>query len=133
MLLLTSKPLPLDGDLKKMQGEWTQVRHVWAGPPKKVFEEKASMGITGDELVLTQGRRISTMRIVLDSKSSPKQFDMHVKRPSGDSVLFKGIYELSDNRLRILLAYNEKGMRPTDFSLSPNSGHVLWEYERIKK
>src|SRR4051794_39039070 len=123
---------PTDQD--KMQGHWKLVRHEGSPPNFRSFAGKVTMEIKGDERAsVVSGRVLPTEKFKLDATKMPKQIDILRPQKAGETETVLGIYELVDGRLRICTAMLPKAdVRPVDFTIEPNNGRILMEYERKK-
>lgn len=79
--------------------------------------------IKGDKLITWVGKEATELTIVFDPSKNPKTVDAKIGK---DQVVFRGIYELGKDSLR--LCVSGKGDRPKEFK---NSGFTpLFEYKR---
>jgi uncharacterized protein (TIGR03067 family) len=79
--------------------------------------------IQGDKLITNNGKDTIELTIVLDPTKTPKTVDAKAGK---DKVLFRGIYVVSKDSLRLCIS--GKGDRPKEFKNSPDT--PLFEYKR---
>lgn len=68
----------------------------------------------------------------LDGTKNPKAIDVEITAGPHKGVVYRGIYELDGDTLRICFAMPEKAERPREFSAHKGSGNALSEFEREK-
>jgi uncharacterized protein (TIGR03067 family) len=68
----------------------------------------------------------------IDAMTSPKSIDIEVAAGNYKGVVYKGIYELVGDTLRICFALPDRPVRPSDFWAGPGSVRALTEFERQK-
>lgn len=123
-------------ELKAMAGTW---RPVSAENNGNKSSEEILKGIRwirdadgkwamqrGDKIVLEW-----TVRKI-DATKKPKAFDVEITAGPYKGMVYRGIYELDGDTLRICFAMPEKAERPTEFSAHKGSGNALSEFEREK-
>jgi uncharacterized protein (TIGR03067 family) len=71
--------------------------------------------------------------VSVDPVKSPKEIDLNFTKGDGGAAkgLFKGIYEIQDNTLKICLGSDQA--RPTDLVSKEGSKAILMVFERKKK
>ena len=68
----------------------------------------------------------------IDTTKKPKTIDLEVTSGSYKGQVYRGIYELDGDTLRVCLAQPERVERPTEFSAGKGSGSALSEFKREK-
>jgi uncharacterized protein (TIGR03067 family) len=77
--------------------------------------------IAGDKITLGGEGDMRTSRLVVDTTTQPKRFDI---------LISLGIYELKDDELKVCLG---GGTRPTEFTSKAGSQQVLFVFKRAKE
>ncbi len=127
----TSQSVPTPrtgGDLQRLQGEWVTIYEECNGEvfdPPKVKEIDRHFTFRGSALHVT--RKFDDQlwqyegRFVLAGKAG--EFDWKGTGPDGQSLQWKGIYQLSGDRLKVCFNYveNSRTDRPAGFSTSNRS------------
>ena len=67
----------------------------------------------------------------IDAEKMPKQIDIEVVDGTYKGVVYKGIYELDRDVLRICFALPDKGIRPTTFSAARGTINACSEFRRV--
>ena len=68
----------------------------------------------------------------IDATKKPKTIDLEVTSGSYKGQVYRGIYELDGDTLRVCLAQPESTERPTEFSARKGSNSALSEFKREK-
>ena len=68
----------------------------------------------------------------IDTTKKPKTIDLEVTLGSHQGQVYRGIYELDGDTLRVCLAQPERAERPTEFSGRKGSNSALSEFKREK-
>jgi uncharacterized protein (TIGR03067 family) len=135
------EPPPLD-DLKRLEGEWEVEAEEYHGvktPDDDIREMRKTITIAGDymniERTMRNGQRLKIDgRIRLDPNVNPKTWDFTGKHFRGDSVVFRGLYEVDGDRLRLVYdqaaADEDQPARPTGFRTLPMTEIVLISAKR---
>lgn len=124
-------------ELKAMAGTWRFVSAENNGA-------KAAEGdLEGDRWVRDAGGTWSLRRgdktvlewsvKAIDVTQTPKSIDIEVASGTHKGVVYKGIYELDGDTLRICFALPDRAARPTEFSAGTGSVCALSEFKREKK
>jgi uncharacterized protein (TIGR03067 family) len=79
--------------------------------------------VKGDKLITWIGKEATELTVVFDPSKSPKTVDAWAGK---DRVVFRGIYELGKDSLRLCIS--GKGERPKEFKNTPDT--PLFEYKR---
>ncbi len=99
---------PARGDSGLLQGEWVMVDEETNGVPDKITRERRIM-ITGDDFVMSRTRNgqhgVYVGKISIDQAA--RTFDFEGKGPQGGHRVFKGIYDLDGDTLRMCYTYIE--------------------------
>lgn len=125
-------------DLDKMQGTWKVIvaERDAAKLPEKVLQamqvviKDDSLTIIGDKNAKYPTPAAGTLKLTPTSK--PKSFDITTSLTGVESKVAHGIYELTDNTLRMCWT-RKGGERPSEFATKPNSNGVLFVLKRDKK
>jgi uncharacterized protein (TIGR03067 family) len=102
--------------LDQLKGSWKVVKAQPArpdGPPR--FEPKRLV-INGDKVTLyfdEKGKQKRATRIKVDPKAKPAHID--IQRGEKKDDVFRGIYELKGDTLRICFSEGLYSIRPTEF------------------
>lgn len=120
-------------DLKGLEGEWVMVSGEQRGektPPDIV--NSAILKIKDDDLAHTIVGVITLKGpFTIDPAKTPKSIDVtDFDGPSNGKKLL-GIYELSSDELKLCFSLPEKD-RPSDFSTTTGTGHILHVWKRKK-
>ncbi|MFT3898301.1 MAG: TIGR03067 domain-containing protein [Thermomonas sp.] len=67
----------------------------------------------------------------IDAEKIPKWIDIEVMDGSYKGVVYKGIYELGRDTLRICFALPDKGIRPSTFSAARGTINACSEFRRV--
>jgi RNA polymerase sigma factor (sigma-70 family) len=116
-------------DLKSLQGAWHLAGYEEGG---KVFDPKDinpndSLTFSGTTFFFKSGMRGLRGDFTIDPSKKPKWID---ERTGGD-LLFKGIYELNGDTLRLFLERLENE-RPTEFKTREGTQQRIHTYVRVK-
>lgn len=68
----------------------------------------------------------------IDATKKPKTIDIEVTFGPYKGQIYRGIYELDGDTLRVCLAQPERAERPTEFSARKGSNSALSEFKREK-
>ena len=79
--------------------------------------------VKGDKLITWIGKEATELTVVFDPSKSPKTVDAKTGK---DKVVFRGIYELGKDSLRLCISGT--GNRPKEFKNKPDT--PLFEYKR---
>jgi uncharacterized protein (TIGR03067 family) len=69
----------------------------------------------------------------IDATKKPKAIDIEVATGEHQGTIYRGIYELDGDTLRICFALPDRAERPTEFSARKGSNCALSEFKRVKK
>ncbi len=117
---------------ERLEGKWKltskQASASFEGVPVEfgLFVVAANTGkleVKGDKFITNIGKDTTELTIVLDSTKNPKTVDAKIGK---DKVVFRGIYELNKDSMRLCIS--GKGDRPKEFKNSPDT--PLFEYKR---
>jgi uncharacterized protein (TIGR03067 family) len=135
LLLALTTPAQAD-DQKALQGTWKIVALVEDG--KSLSENEILRDYSADGLLLVDGNTASLLPpgsserrklvFLLDTKASPKAIDLAGAR----KVNSKGIYSLSGDNLVLCLGAAGEPARPSGFTASEGSKHVMLALQRVK-
>jgi uncharacterized protein (TIGR03067 family) len=121
-------------DRKRIEGIWRAVVLVVNG--NKFSEENAKAltvvnGADGTWSVRDRGKEISKGTSTIDPTKKPKTIDFTPTTGDDKGRQYLGIYELGEKTRRLCFAPAGQG-RPTEFSSTPGSEHILVTFEREK-
>ena len=121
-------------DRKQIEGTWRIVALVVNG--NKAMEEAAKKltvvnGSDGTWSLLSDGKEISKGTSTFDPTKKPKTLDFTLTEGEGKGNQYLGIYELGEKTRKMCFAPPGKG-RPTEFSSTAGSEHILVTFEREK-
>jgi uncharacterized protein (TIGR03067 family) len=139
--LLTASGDPQEDDFKKelraMAGNWRPVSAENNGVKASEDDLKDGRWVRdadgkwafqrGDKTVLTWAVK------VIDVTKKPKTIDIEVADGTHKGTVYKGIYELDGDTLRICFAMPDRDGRPTEFKAGKGSVCALSEFKREKK
>jgi uncharacterized protein (TIGR03067 family) len=119
-------------ELAKLAGTWQLVSEEKDGQSSPQDRVKGlTLVITGDHYELRMdGKTIDQGTFYIDPARKPKVIDAY---PAEGKVL-KGIYEIGeDDTMRACFTHpGSDGVRPTEFSTTKGTGHVLHVCKRVK-
>jgi uncharacterized protein (TIGR03067 family) len=115
----------------KLEGKWKMTSKQPSAGAGHTFEfysffisaNTGKVEVKGDKLITSVGKDTTELTIVLDPTKTPKTIDA---KNNKDKVVFRGIYEVSKDSLRLCIS--GKGDRPKEFKNSPDT--PLFEYKR---
>jgi uncharacterized protein (TIGR03067 family) len=118
-------------DPEKLEGKWKMTSKPPTAGAGHTFEfysffisaNTGKLEVKGDKLITSIGKDTTELTIVLDPTKTPKIVDAKVGK---DKVVFRGIYEVTKDSLRLCIS--GKGDRPKEFKNSPDT--PLFEYKR---
>jgi uncharacterized protein (TIGR03067 family) len=118
-------------DQERMQGAWAIASLSKAGLSIPAAALKpARMTISATTMTMSGVGPEQKASIKLDPTKTPKQFDVTYESGPMKGKTELGIYELTDNQLKICSASVEKPTRPTAFSSTPENMQDLLVLER---
>jgi uncharacterized protein (TIGR03067 family) len=117
-----------DKESERLQGTWTLARLEVDGNALPI--EPATFRFEGKAVIGPEGNRIATF--VLDPVPSPRIIDFEIPDGEDSTRVLEGIYELSDDLLRLCLnvQQQQQKLRPTEFATSEGAGLLLIELRR---
>jgi uncharacterized protein (TIGR03067 family) len=129
-----SKDQAITKDRKQIEGTWRVVALEIDG--NKAMEDDAKKlavvnGSDGAWSLRSEDKEISKGTSTIDPTKKPKTIDFTPTDGGGKDNQYRGIYELGENTRRLCFAPPEKE-RPTEFSSTPGSQHILVTFERPK-
>jgi uncharacterized protein (TIGR03067 family) len=121
-------------DRKQIEGTWRVVALEVNG--NKANDEDAKKitvvnGPDGTWSLLSEGKEISKGTNSFDPTQKPKTIDFTPTEGEGKDSRYLGIYELGENARKLCFAPPGKD-RPTEFTSTPGSEHILVMFERAK-
>jgi len=121
-------------DRKQIAGTWRVVALETDG--NKAMEEDAKKltvvnGFDGTWSLRAEDSQISKGTSTIDPTKKPKTIDFTVTEGEGKGNLHLGIYDLGEKTRKLCFAPPGKE-RPTEFSSTPGSKHILVTFEREK-
>lgn len=127
--------------LKPLQGTWLMTAEEGGGKRIKkadVKEKKKTLKVDGDRFSLSTISYEITgkLKLVPDEGDNAIDFEgKFVKGGKGQSVVFKGIFEITGNTLRICYSYNDDGKkspRPTEFETEEGLPGLAMTMQKIE-
>ena len=82
--------------------------------------------------IIVQGPRITRGSLKVDPAQTPKHYDTTVPQGPGKTQQIPGIYELERDTLKVCMPLRDP-VRPTELASKPDSGHILFVFERQTK
>jgi len=121
------------GDAKQLDGSWLLTSLVIDGAPRSFPEGMKLMMILKDgNFTFHAGERLIGQGVIATNDAAlPKHFDMMEPAENQKQDTQRGIYELSDDLLKVCLAPAGKD-RPAEFHSRSGSGFELQTYKRLK-
>ncbi len=121
-------------DRKLIEGTWRVVALEIDG--NKSMDEDARKitvvnGSDGTWSLRSEGNEISKGTSTIDPAKKPKTIDFTVTEGEGKGNQYPGIYELGEKTRKLCFAPSGRA-RPTEFSSTPGSEHILVTLEREK-
>ena len=114
---------------QRVQGTWTFVSVEMDGKNLDLFEGSTAV-VKGDRVSVMfkkGGKLLRTFKVFPNTK--PRSVDFLDADGKGDAS--EGIYELKDNRLKVLVRIRDGVKeRPTDFADKEKKGHIFYVLER---
>jgi uncharacterized protein (TIGR03067 family) len=122
-------------DRKKYEGTW-QVSSLEVDGNKSAEEDAKKITVINDAdgkwAIEVEGKVIARGTSEIDPTKKPRTVDLMVTEGDGKGQTALGIYELGDDTRKVCLAPAGKD-RPSEFSSTAGSGHVLAVLKRVKK
>lgn len=126
--------LEAEKELKKFQGTWS-FASIEAGGKQLPSDSLRGMTVLfeGNRYTVKSGEAVAQIATQkLDVTTSPKAVDIRVTEGPNRGTILLGIYEISDETLRV--CFDPEGKkRPTDFKTTAGSATTLVVHKRIKK
>jgi uncharacterized protein (TIGR03067 family) len=120
------RPDPAKEDLKRLQGAWVLAFSVKNGL-REDQSQKGVWRIEGNRITtMLDGRKITTVSIVLDARTTPRSIDIISSASGGARV--PGRYSVEGDTLKVCLG----AKRPADLSGNGTSNGV-WVFKRVKR
>lgn len=121
-------------DRKQIEGTWRVVALEVNG--NKAMEEDAKKltvanGSDGTWSLLSEGKEITKGTSTIDPTKKPKTIDFTPTEGEAKGKLHLGIYELGEKTRKLCFAPPGK-KRPTEFTSTSDSEHILVTFEREK-
>ncbi len=121
-------------DRQRIEGTWRITALVINGNEAKEEDIRKITVVNGDDgawSVRIEGQEIDKGTSSFDPTKKPKTIDFTPTEGGGKGDQFLGIYELGQNVRKLCFAPAGKD-RPTEFSSTPDNGHILVTFEREK-
>jgi RNA polymerase sigma factor (sigma-70 family) len=113
-------PIPLQADQAKLQGNWRVIAKEMGGLAQP--DQRIAFAFAGDKfMLLAPGFQGPALPYVLDPAKEPKAIDVNVDV----GTVWRGIYELNGDSLKLCLNQNLGGDRPTVFRTHPGVMRVF--------
>jgi uncharacterized protein (TIGR03067 family) len=121
-------------DRKLIEGTWRIVALEVNG--NKSSDEDAKKltvvnGPNGTWTIFSEGKEVAKGTNTFDPTKKPKSIDFTITEGGGKGNVHLGIYELGEKGRKLCFAPPGKD-RPTEFSSTPGSEHILVTFEREK-
>jgi uncharacterized protein (TIGR03067 family) len=132
-VIVSAKSKAIQEELKRFAATWRFVGIEADGLkiPEKAFE-KDTLILKGTRFTSYVGGKLVHGDFKIDPLAKPKTIDIIFTEGPGRGHSQKGIYELTDDTQKICIAGPDKP-RPTEFTTSPGSGHILEVLKREKR
>jgi uncharacterized protein (TIGR03067 family) len=129
-----AKDAAIKKDRKTIEGTWRVVAFEVDG--NKGTEEDAKKltvvnGSDGTWSLRSEDKEMNKGTSTIDPTKKPKTIDFTITEGEGKGNQHLGIYELGEKTRKLCFASPGKE-RPTEFSSTPGSGHILVTFEREK-
>jgi uncharacterized protein (TIGR03067 family) len=128
-------PEAVKQELQRFEGAW-QIVSLTIDGNNSAEQDAAGVAITFDgEGKLTaeaDGNVVVRAKITVDPARKPKSIDLLTIEGENKDKVSMGIYEFDDNTHRVCYAAPTAD-RPTEFSSTPGSGHILAVFKRVKQ
>jgi uncharacterized protein (TIGR03067 family) len=129
-----AKDEALKKDRKLIEGTWRIVTLEING--NKVMDGDAHKlsvlnGADGTWSLLSEGKEVAKGTNAFDPTKKPKTIDFTITEGGGKGNMHLGIYELGEKTRKLCFAQPGKD-RPTEFTSTPGSEHILVTFEREK-
>jgi uncharacterized protein (TIGR03067 family) len=121
-------------DRKQIKGTWRGVALVVNGEKFTENDAKALTVVNGADgawSICDKEDEKSKGTSTVDPTKNPKAIDITPSIGGDKGMRYLGIYELGENSRKVCIAQPGKD-RPTEFSSTPGSGHILVTFERVK-
>jgi uncharacterized protein (TIGR03067 family) len=122
-------------DRKKYEGTW-QVVYLEVDGNKTPEDDAKKITVVneadGKWAIEVEGKVIARGTSEIDPTKKPKTVDLTVTEGDGRGQTALGIYKFEDDTRKVCLAPAGKE-RPTEFSSTTGSGHILAVLKRVKK
>lgn len=122
-------------DRQQLAGTWRIMSLEVNGNQAKEEDAKKLTVVNGSDntwALFSEGKEIGKGTNDLDPTTTPKKIDLTVMESDGQTKVYPGIYELGDQTRKLCFAPAGKD-RPTEFTTTPGSEHILVVFEREKK
>jgi uncharacterized protein (TIGR03067 family) len=122
-------------DRKKYEGTW-QVISLEVNGNKSAEEDAKKITVVnepdGKWAIEVEGKVVARGTSEIDPTKKPRAVDLTMTEGDDKGKTFLGIYEFGDDTRKVCLAGAGKG-RPTEFSSTAGSEHILAVLKRVKK
>jgi uncharacterized protein (TIGR03067 family) len=123
-------------ELKALAGTWRPISAENNGvksPEESLKDVRWDRDADGKWTLRRDGKAVLVWAVKsLDPTTTPKAIDIEVASGAHEGVVYRGIYELDGDTLRICFALPDKPVRPTEFSAVKGSARALAEFKREK-
>jgi uncharacterized protein (TIGR03067 family) len=122
-------------DRQLYQGTWQIVSLTVNGnkvPEPDAQKIRVINQADGAGLLEVEGKVVAKAIFTIDPTKKPKTIDLTFTEGDNKGKTWHGIYEVGKDNRKI--CYPQLGKnRPTEFSSTPENGHILAEFKRVKK
>ena len=129
-----AKDEAIEKDRKMIVGAWRIVALDVNGNKSNVEDAKKLTVINGPDGVWSlffEGKEVAKGTNSFDPTKKPKTIDFTITEGGGKGNVHLGIYELGEKTRKLCFAPTGKD-RPTEFTSTPGSEHILVTFEREK-
>lgn len=129
-----AKDEAIQKDRKQIEGTWRIVALVINGNMVQEADAKKLTVVNGPDgtwTFLSEGREIAKGTNSFDPTKKPKTIDFTITEGGGKGNEHLGIYELGEKSRKLCFAPSGKD-RPTEFTSTAGSEHILVTFEREK-
>jgi uncharacterized protein (TIGR03067 family) len=117
-------------DLERLQGAWVMHALELNGKSESKLQE-TFLNIKKDEYKTTvKGKEPPGFRLKLDPGKEPKWLDMIQKQADGSEKVFKAIYTIENDTLKICRGIDATQDRPGQFATWPDTAYFLVTWKK---
>jgi len=116
-------------ELQRMQGTWVMHALEINGKAESKIQETL-LSIKKDEYAtIVKGKELKGFRLKLDPSKDPKWMDMIQAQADGSEKVYKAIYVIENDTLKLCRGIDPSQERPSQFGTWPDTGYfmVTWK------